>query len=267
MRIAGPAHAVFSATLIALGIWGLAGGAFTPLWQPVPKDGPVREALAYLTALVSLASGAGLVWRRSAATAARLLLASLVVWLVLFRMREVLAAPAIEVTWEGVGETLVVIAGVWALFAQFADDWDRRRLGFATGESGARISRRLYGLALVPLGLAHLTYVKETAALVPAWLPWHAVWVWLTGLAYIAAGIALLAGILQRLAASLSALQMGLFTLLVWAPPLAMGSGDSGQWSEGVDSWTLTAAAWVVAESRRGMPWLGLGGRKGRDLD
>lgn len=51
--------------MIALGILGLVKGDFTPVWAPVPKAAPAREALVYLCALVSLASGVGLLWRRT----------------------------------------------------------------------------------------------------------------------------------------------------------------------------------------------------------
>jgi len=70
-------HPVFAATLIALGILGLVKGEFDPTWPPVPKVVPAPEVLAYLCAFIYLASGIGLLWRRTAAVASRVLLACL----------------------------------------------------------------------------------------------------------------------------------------------------------------------------------------------
>ena len=251
MRIASLGHAVFAATMIAIGVLGLIKGNFAAIWQPVPRWVPARELVAYLCAFIALATGAGLLWPRAAGAAARVLLAYLLLWMLLFKVPHILDAPAVAVSYESWGETAVLVAGAWALYARLATDWDRQRFDFAIGDSGLRIARMIYGLALIAFGVAHFAYVNETAALVPRWLPAHVGWVYLTGSTYVAAGVAVLTGAYARLAASLSALQIGMFTLLVWLPIVATGHADASQWDEFVISWAMTASAWVVADSYR----------------
>lgn len=256
MRIAGVGHAVFAAVMIAIGIMGLIEGGFGPIWDGVPKALPAREALAYLCALVALACGIGLLWQRSAASAARALFAYLLIWIVLVKGRFILLDPFTEVNYESTGETGVSVAAAWALYAAFATDWDRKHIGFAVGVKGVRNARVVFSLALIAFGLSHFAYLDNTASLVPGWLPWHAFWACFTGTAYLAAGVAVIIGVYPRLAASLAALQMGLFGLLVWVPRLGAAHFGDDIWSEFGVSCALLAGGWVIADSYRSIPWL-----------
>ncbi len=264
MRIASLSHSFFAATLIALGILGLVQGDFAPTWQGIPKGLPAREALAYLCAVIPLACGIGLFWRRAAATAACVLLVYLVLKLLLLRLPDVFPAPTVLGSWYGCAETLVIVAAAWVLFAWFATDRDRRWFGFVNGDNGLRSARALFGLPLIFFGASHFVYVNLTTPLVPGWLPAHLFWAYFFGCTYIAAGVAVLIGVYARLAASFAAVQMGLFTLLVWVPRIAAGQTSSitgATWSEFVVSWTLTAAAWVIADSYRNTPWFAVNKR------
>ena len=265
MRIASAGHAVFAATLIAFGVLSLinVNGGFSVIWAPVPKGLPARQVL-YLCAGISLISGLGLLWQRTAAPAARLLFAYLF-GLIVLRLTELARSLAVDVYW-GAAKTAVMLAAAWVLFVWFATDWDYRRLGLATGDKGLRIARTFYGLAMIFFGVAHFQYVEHTASLVPGWLPAHVAWAYFTGSAFIAAGLAIVFGVFARLAAALSSLQMGLFLLLVWVPKVAAGSISAFNWGETIVSWALAVAGWVVADSYRGTPWFAVVQGKGREL-
>jgi uncharacterized membrane protein len=261
MRNMGVSRAVFAVTLIAVGIAGLLFGDFVGVWDGVPKGTPARAELAGVCALVSVAAGAGLLWQRAALATARGLLIYLVLWALLFKGRFVLTQPLTEGTWQSLGENAVLVAGVWVLYAALAGEGDRRRFAFATGERGVRIARVIYALAMVAFGLSHFVYLDFTAPLVPGWLPWHVGWAYFTGAAYLAAAVAMLFGVWARLAAALSTLQMGGFTLLIWVPMALSGPMTPFRRGEFILSWTLTAAGWVVADSYRGSSWLARGKR------
>ncbi len=256
MRIMSVGQVIFAVTMIALGIMGLTKGDFTVIWQPVPKGLPGRETLVYLCALISLASGVGMLWRRTSAIAARVLLVWFLLWLLFLRLPAFSRGFTVDVYWAAC-QTAVMLAATWVLYTWFATDWDKQRLGSVAGANGLRVAKVLYGLALIPFGLAHFTYLKQTAVLVPGWLPWHVAWAYLTGATFIAAGVAIIIGVCARLTAALSTLQMGFFLLLIWIPKAIEGSLTAFQKGETVVTWALLSAAWVITDSYRGRSWLG----------
>ncbi|HSS99687.1 MAG TPA: hypothetical protein VLK33_21785 [Terriglobales bacterium] len=248
MRIKSIVHATFAATMTGLGAIGLFRPDFAPVWNPVPVTVPAREQLLYLGALISLTCGIGLLVQRVAIIAARLLLATILLWLLLFRLPNFLHASAFEACWT-VFPLAVMLAAAWVLYVWLAADWDRMRLSLISGNNGLRVARVLYGLSLIFFGTAHFIDVKDTVSLIPNWLPAHLFWAYFTGGTFIAAGIAVLSGFCARLATALSAMQIGLFLLLVWIPIVAAGSKDSFQWNETILNAALFAGAWVVADS------------------
>ena len=251
--IRSAAYAFFAVTIIAVGIFGLARGVFPPIWTGVPLDFPARGALAQAFGIVCVAAGCGLFWRRTAGIASSVLLISFLIWMTLFRLPAVFRAPFTTDPWWATGDTAVMMAASWVLYVWSAGTGGRRRLGFAAGENGLRIARVIFGLGLLPFGVAHFTYFQHTVDMVPSWLPWHAAWASITGCGFLLAGVGLIVGVFARLAATLATLQLGLFTLLVWVPVM-VARPSPGDWAEFVSSWVLTSAAWVVADSLRSMP-------------
>ena len=243
-------HALFAATLIGIGLFGLATGRFTPIWDSAPATLPGRTTLAYLCAVVTLAGGVGSLLRPTAALAARALLVSLSLWLVLIKLPYILAEPAVEVHYESSGETALVLACACVLYGWLAADRDSRRARVLSPRHCMRTAWLLEALALTAFGLSHFAYLQFTAPLVPRWLGGGIFWANFTGGAYLAAAAALLPGRWARLASVLVTAQMGLFTLLVWVPRILIRR-SAGPIGECVDSWVLTVSAWVLAESLR----------------
>jgi uncharacterized membrane protein len=250
MRRTSTGQIAFALLMIVLGIQGLITGTFTTAWAPVPSGVPAREVLVYFVAAISLACGAGLLWRQSAAPAARGLLVSFTIWFLVWRVPALFTASLVEGTWSA-GVTLVMIAASWALFVTLATDRDRERFGFATGDRGLRIACMLYGAAMIPFGYAHFAYIQHTTDLVPTWLPWRLGWAYFTGGAFIAAGFAILFGVYARLAIALSAAMMGVFGLFVWVPVVMKGNASAGDWGEFASTVALAVGGWAVAESSR----------------
>lgn len=248
---------VFAVTLIAIGVFGIFAGNFGAIWQPISKTQPARELLVYLCGIVSVACGAGLLAKRTAAPAASVLLGYLIVWTAFFKVPFILRAPLVEVSYQTNGENAASIAAAWVLLVVAARGPKSGFLNVVAGGPGLSIAYALYGLALLAFGFSHFAYLNLTVPLVPHWLPAPLFWAYLTGSIYVLTGLTMLTGIAIRIGAVLAAVQIALITLLVWGPVVLSGSAKPSDIQESVISWVLTADAFVIAASFVGRPWFG----------
>ena len=258
MRI-GLDRGFFAIAAASLAILSLTYGEFGPSGQSLPGWIPWRETWVYLSALLLLAASAGLCFPRTALPGALTIGAYQVVCAVL-GTPPILSKPLSIGAWYGFCEALTSLVGAWILYAMLR----RQSRGSETpiaGEGAVRVAQVLFGLTCVFYGSSHFVYADYTASMVPAWLPDRLGLAYFTGLGHIAAGIGIIVGILPRLAATLEAIMMSLFGLLVWVPSFfaqprpQWATPPQNQWSELVVNLVLAASACIVATSLRNSPW------------
>ena len=163
---------------------------------------------------------------------------------ILMNGRVVLAHQAEFGSYSGAAEQLAIAAAGLIVFAASA------RIDAALAARLARVGQVVFGVCAVLFGGAHFFYMNLTAPLVPKWLPpTQEFWAYATGVAHIAAGIAILTGVQARLAAVLLTFMYASFTALVHVPMLLADSSSRMNWSENALNLALIGAAWVVAES------------------
>lgn len=248
MRVTNIGQVAIALGVIGLGLLGFIYHDFAMNWQPVPAWVRHREALAYLSALILLGSGVGLLLKRSAALSAAILAVFLFSWLILLELPRLVSGYASSYVWLGVGETLEMATGAWILCAVLSKESGANSpvLKNISNKSG-RMALVLFALSLILVGQSHFVYVKETAAMVPAWLPRRIGIAYLTGAGHAAAGLALLFGVVPRLAITLEAVMMSLFVLLLHVPGVIAESASRLQWTMLCVALTITGGAWSVS--------------------
>jgi uncharacterized membrane protein len=243
------ARILFALGMASLGILALVYSHLGLVWYSVPDWVPWRGGFTWVSGIILLCCGTGLLFDRTARLSARILLPYLILWL-LMRVPGLATAPLTAVLWENAAELAALVAGAWVLVARLAEPpGEGSKWRFVTGTRGIRAARILFALSLLAFGVAHFAYVAQTAALVPTWLPFRTGWAYLTGAAHLAAGIGVLFSIYPRLAATLEAAMLSLFTVVVWIPAILASPTSMPTWTEIVVSLGVTAGAWVVAES------------------
>lgn len=235
---------VYGLGVMALGLVCLAFGDFHP-GQPVPEGFPGRTVLAYAAAAFMLVAGAAVEWRRSVAWAAAALSAYFALIVVILMNGSVLLANYAEYgPYETTAIELAVTVGALIVYAANA------RIDAVLAERLTRLGQLAFGICALIFGGAHFVYMNLTAPLVPKWLPpTPEFWGYATGLAHIAAGIAILTGVQARLAAILLTVMFASFTPLVHIRMLLADPSSHWIWNENAVNLALTGAAWVVADS------------------
>lgn len=244
MRQAG--IVVFALSVAGLGVLSLLSGDFALNWQPVPAWLPLRAGIAYASGAILLVCGIGLFFKRTAAVSAMVLTADFVAWLLLLRIAQMTSLLSAG-QWLGTAETTVSVCGAWALLWAVSDGRKTAVTAALVSPTSERIVRFLFAVALVLIGISHFVYAKETADLVPAYLPARFGFAYFTGAAHIGAGLAVLFGVLPRLAANLEGIMMGLFGAMVWAPRVAAAPTNRFVWTAMLVSFAFAASSLIVA--------------------
>ena len=239
-----PGARVFGLGIIALALVCLAFGDFDS-GQSMPGDFPGRTALAYTAALFMLCAGAALEWRRTVTWgAAALAVYFALVVVVLMDGRVVVANYSEYGTYSSVAAQVAIAAGALIVYAANA------RIDASAAARLTRLAQVLFGICAVLFGGAHFFYMNLTAPLVPGWLPPSGeFWGYATGIAHIAAGLAILTGVQARLAAILLTIMYASFTPLVHLPMAVANPSSHFVWSENALNIILAGVAWVVADS------------------
>ena len=241
---AGLGRHVFGIGIMAIGLACLVWGDFIT-GQPVPNDFPHRIALAYTVAAFLLCAGIIMQWRRSASFSAAALGAyyALIVIIVMNGPR-LLAHFKEYGIYEGIAEQFAITAAALLVFAATT------RIPTPLAARLTLLGQLIFGICALVWGGAHFVYMNFTAPLVPKWLPPSQVfWGYLTGVAFILAGLAILTRIRARLASILLTIMLASFTFLVHIRILFADHKLEFNWTELAINLALVGAAWVVADS------------------
>ena len=240
---------LFSLAIVALGIETLAcarhvGHSLGPQYNVIP-------ALPWLPATPWIAYGFGTIWVAcGAALLSRRMLRSAAIALggLLLLCALLLDVPKYAVDLGSISlrttafEPLALAVLAWLLPGP----------GAIPG-SLTRGSRYLLALCLIVSGVDHFLALAFIATLLPAWIPWHAFWVALFGVALIAAGLSIGLNILQRCAAASIGLMFGIWVVTLHVPrvlglyAIPGAPTDPNEWSSLFIATALWGGLWALA--------------------
>ncbi len=238
---------------LATGILDIVWGAFEASHQPIQSLGrhiPGQQVLAYIAGVWLVAAGLAIFWRRTArigaAGSALIYLIFALLWLPRFYVVPHTLGFHIGILifiLGGLAQQVLLAAPGVMVYAETASPdsvWREKRFTSA---------RWMLGIPPIVFGLGHLINVPVIVRFVPHWVPFGNYWTVLTGIAFVLAGIAIVSGIRDVLAARLLMLMLFLFELMVEIPPVIAKPHNQVAWGGALYNLVAIGACWIFAES------------------
>jgi uncharacterized membrane protein len=250
MRRAG--LALYSASWVALGTLCLIAGDFLASYEPVPSS-VSRLPWAFISAIVLIACGLGLMLHRTRKVAAVTLAADLILWIVVLQPVVISKAPTIVFTWLPLSELGALLSGAIVILS----GTQLNLPSFLTNGRDVRTAQVLFGISCFGFAASHFVYGPSTAAFIPKWIPERLFLAYFTGAGHLCAGLAILSGVQAKLAARLEAAMMSSFVLLVHVPSLFLAElpfwapDHKTVWTALFIAMALSGSAWLIASSIR----------------
>jgi uncharacterized membrane protein len=241
---------LFAIAIIAFGIENVICAHFQQAMLPVIPWVPGNQFLAYLTGIAILAAGLSIAANFSARLAAILLGILFLLCVLLLQISRVAASPFDVGVRTCAFETLAMcgaaltLAGTLPAEGRYSRGWES-----AVGkliDSG----RFLFAISAVVFGIDHFLVLGLIVSLVPRWIPGGGLfWAYLTGIAFIAAGLSIATKWLAPWAGILLGTMFLLWFLLLHAPRIVSFPRlhDPNEWSSAFIALGLSGGSWICA--------------------
>jgi uncharacterized membrane protein YphA (DoxX/SURF4 family) len=233
---------VYAGGAIFLGVLGLVSGDFATNWQNVGPDVPLRVPLAYIAAVIELVAGLALLVPRFARVGAFVLTALYAVFTLIWLPKAFINLGNFDPIGNVFEEFSLVAAGLvlCAKLSPAGSYFARHKAFFVL----------LFGICPISFGIVHIVDMPGLLGPIPGWLPPSKMfWAYTTTIGFFAAAVAILTGILAKLAARLLIAEIWVFEFLFWIPRLYAAPKNHFMWGGNAISIAIAGAAWVVADA------------------
>jgi uncharacterized membrane protein len=192
----------------------------------VPKWIPGPVFWTYLVGTSLVAAALSIVVNKQAQLAATLLGTMLILFVLLLHIPNIIAHPKKVLTWAFAFRDLAFSGGALAFAGTQTEKW--RAEGTGTLITFARI---FVSVPALFFGVAHFRHPEFLPAVdldqrTPTWIPGHALWAYLAGAIFIAAGTSMVLNRKTRLAATSLAIMVLLLLLFVYLPMVVSKPSD-----------------------------------------
>ncbi len=228
----------------AYGLAAIGSGIVAVVWDNYDAltGVPHRRVLAYILAIFEIFGGVAVLWPRTVRAGA-VAIGAIYLTFALLGVPLFFQHPVVYNNFGNFFEQFSYVSGAMILYACAG------AIAPARTSKLAQFGYYSFGICVVSFTLEQVFYLRETANLVPKWIPpGQMFWAIATTAAFAFAAIALLTGFMALLASRLTTAMIVGFGLLVWLPALFADHHSFLNWSETADNFGIAASTRIVAD-------------------
>ncbi len=241
----------FATAMIAFGVQHLIYKSFVTRVVPsLPAWVPGHALLAVVFGLFLIAAGGAIIFAIGGRFTPLFLGATILLSFTLLYLPLVFATPSNGGLWTMAGKALAMAGGSFLVAASLPEM--KARAGWLSRlvaglEKMIPCGRYFFAAFLILCGILHFIYVEFVETLVPNWVPGHRFITYFTGVALIAGGLGICLQITKRLAASLTAIMIFLWVILLHIPRAFADLHNSNEMTAVFEALAMTAIAILIA--------------------
>jgi uncharacterized membrane protein len=240
---------LFAVAITAFGVEHFVCARSGGVALPVIPWVPANPALAYLVGIAFVAAGLSIAANIKARRTAILLGVFFLVCELVLQIPKVSAKP-LDIGIRTTAFEILAFAGAALTLARGLPADQRESPQWARAlEIFLSSGRLLFAASSVIFGIDHFLLLAFIASLIPAWIPGPLFWSYLTGAAFVAAGVSILTRWMDRWASALLGAMFLLWFLLLHVPRVmsAPRSHNPDEWSSAFIALGMCGASWIIA--------------------
>jgi uncharacterized membrane protein len=238
---------LFAIAVAVFGLQYILYGAFVGGLPPVPPWTPGGAVGAYLVGAALIAASVSIATKWRARVSATLLGILFFLCVLLLHGQRGSAILHDGVSRTRAFEPLALSGAAFVLAAAMPMERSAFPAWGTAADKLIKLGGLLFAIPLVVFGIQHFMYAGFIATLVPSWIPGHLFWAYLTGSAFIAAGVSIVTQKKARLAATLLGIMFLLWAVLLHAPRVAAQPRNGDEWTSAFVALAMCGSAFLVA--------------------
>ncbi len=251
-RMPGFGRFLFAISVMVFGIQQIVYIGFVAGLELLPKWIPGHAFFAYLTGAALIVAGLSILIGKRARFAASLLAIFFFFCILLLHLPRMAAILHNGSERTVAFETVAMCGGALLLAGTLPPE-----PGFQTWNNAAEMAVApgllLVAVSMAVFGVDHLMFAGFVATLIPSWIPLHLFWAYFTGIAFVAAGLAIAIQKWGRLAAALLGLMFLLWFVLVHAPRVAAHPKNGNEWNSAFVALAMSGVAFIASGAMKNL--------------